>query len=75
MADRKASVSRDTLETQITVSINLDGKGEGKFETGVPFLDHMMGQIARHTYMLLDEALSRVVIDLSGRPNMEYYVR
>ncbi|WP_339672981.1 imidazoleglycerol-phosphate dehydratase HisB [Dasania marina] len=121
MADRKATVSRDTLETQITVSINLDGKGEGKFETGVPFLDHMMDQIARHgmidldvcakgdlhiddhhtvedigitlgqafakavgdkkgiaryghAYVPLDEALSRVVIDFSGRPSMEYHV-
>ena len=121
MADRKATVTRDTLETQITVSINLDGKGEGRFETGVPFLDHMMDQIARHgmvdievkangdtyiddhhtvedigitlgqaftkaigdkkgltryghAYVPLDEALSRVVIDFSGRPGLEYHV-
>jgi imidazoleglycerol-phosphate dehydratase len=121
MADRKATVSRDTLETQITVAINLDGKGEGLFETGIPFLDHMMDQIARHgmidldvkatgdlhiddhhtvedigitlgqafskavgnkkgivryghAYVPLDEALSRVVIDFSGRPGMEYNV-
>ncbi|MCR8923028.1 imidazoleglycerol-phosphate dehydratase HisB [Dasania sp. GY-MA-18] len=121
MADRKATVSRDTLETQITVSINLDGTGTGKFETGVPFLDHMMDQIARHgmidldvkakgdlhiddhhtvedigitmgqafakavgdkkgiaryghAYVPLDEALSRVVIDFSGRAGMEYHV-
>ena len=121
MADRKATVSRDTLETQITVSVNLDGKGESKFETGVPFLDHMMDQIARHgmidldvnakgdlhiddhhtvedigitmgqafakavgdkkgiaryghAYVPLDEALSRVVIDFSGRPGLEYHV-
>jgi imidazoleglycerol-phosphate dehydratase len=121
MADRKATVKRDTLETQITVSINLDGKGEGVFETGVPFLDHMMDQIARHgmidldvkangdlhiddhhtvedigitlgqafakavgdkkgiaryghAYVPLDEALSRVVIDFSGRPGLEYGV-
>ncbi len=121
MADRKATISRNTLETQITVSINLDGKGESRFETGVPFLDHMMDQIARHglidldieaqgdlhidahhtvedigitlgqafneavgdktgiaryghAYVPLDEALSRVVIDFSGRPGLEWHV-
>ena len=121
MAERKATISRDTLETQITVSINLDGTGEAKFDTGVPFLDHMMDQIARHglidldikakgdlhidahhtvedigitlgqafdkavgdkkgiaryghAYVPLDEALSRVVIDFSGRPGLEWHV-
>lgn len=121
MAERKATVSRDTLETQITVSINLDGTGKSSFETGVPFLDHMMDQIARHglidldikakgdlhidahhtvedigitlgqafnqavgdkkgivryghSYVPLDEALSRVVIDFSGRPGLEWHV-
>ncbi|EAW32972.1 imidazoleglycerol-phosphate dehydratase [marine gamma proteobacterium HTCC2143] len=121
MADRKATVSRNTLETQITVSINLDGTGQSRFETGVPFLDHMMDQIARHglidldieakgdlhidahhtvedigitlgqafneavgdkkgivryghSYVPLDEALSRVVIDFSGRPGLEWHV-
>ena len=121
MADRKATISRNTLETQITVSINLDGTGESRFETGVPFLDHMMDQIARHglidldivakgdlhidahhtvedigitlgqafneavgdkrgivryghAYVPLDEALSRVVIDFSGRPGLEWHV-
>ncbi|ARN73610.1 imidazoleglycerol-phosphate dehydratase HisB [Oceanicoccus sagamiensis] len=121
MADRKATISRDTLETQITVSINLDGTGEARFDTGVPFLDHMMDQIARHglidldiqakgdlhidahhtvedigitlgqafneavgdkkgivryghSYVPLDEALSRVVIDFSGRPGLEWHV-
>lgn len=121
MAERKATVSRDTLETQIKVFINLDGTGESRFETGVPFLDHMMDQIARHglidmdieargdlhidahhtvedigitlgqaftqavgdkkgmaryghAYVPLDEALSRVVIDFSGRPGLEWHV-
>ncbi len=121
MAERKATISRDTLETQITVSINLDGTGEANFDTGVPFLDHMMDQIARHglidldikakgdlhidahhtvedigitlgqafneavgdkkgivryghSYVPLDEALSRVVIDFSGRPGLEWHV-
>ncbi|MDI3324308.1 imidazoleglycerol-phosphate dehydratase HisB [Pontibacterium granulatum] len=119
MAERRATVSRDTLETQITVSINLDGTGEFKAETGVPFLEHMMDQIARHglidleinakgdthiddhhtvedigitlgqafkqavgdkkgivryghAYVPLDEALSRVVIDFSGRPGLDF---
>ena len=122
MADRKATISRNTLETQITVSINLDGTGEAKFDTGVPFLEHMMDQIARHglidldiycdgdthiddhhtvedigitlgqafaqavgdkrgivryghSYVPLDEALSRVVIDFSGRPGLEFRVK
>jgi len=117
MAERKARVERNTLETQITVEINLDGTGKANFDTGVPFLDHMMDQIARHglvdldiackgdleiddhhtvedigitlgqafkqavgdkkgirryghAYVPLDEALSRVVIDLSGRPGL-----
>ncbi len=119
MAERRATVSRDTLETQITVSINLDGTGEFKAETGVPFLEHMMDQISRHglidleinakgdthiddhhtvedigitlgqafkqavgdkkgivryghAYVPLDEALSRVVIDFSGRPGLDF---
>lgn len=117
MSERKASVSRDTLETQIAVELNLDGSGTAKFDTGVPFLEHMMDQIARHglidlniscrgdnhiddhhsvedigitigqavfkavgdkrgirryghAYVPLDEALSRVVIDFSGRPSL-----
>ena len=118
---RTATVTRNTLETQITVSLNLDGTGVGRFDTGVPFLDHMMDQIARHglidlevtargdlhidahhtvedigitvgqafakaigdkkgirryghAYVPLDEALSRVVIDLSGRPGLQYHI-
>lgn len=121
MTARKATVSRNTSETQITISINLDGTGVASFETGVPFLDHMLDQVARHglidldikadgdlhidahhtvedigitlgqaltqalgdkqgirryghAYVPLDEALSRVVIDLSGRPGIEYNV-
>ncbi|OJZ19115.1 MAG: imidazoleglycerol-phosphate dehydratase [Thiobacillus sp. 65-29] len=118
---RSAQVSRNTLETRITVRLDLDGTGVGKLATGVPFLDHMLDQIARHglvdldiqaegdlhidahhtvedtgitlgqafaqalgdkkgirryghAYVPLDEALSRVVIDLSGRPGLEYHV-
>ena len=120
MSQRQAEVSRDTLETQIRVSVNLDGSGSSAFETGVPFLDHMLDQVARHgmldieiraqgdlhidahhtvedigitlgqavnravgdkrgirryghAYVPLDEALSRVVIDFSGRPGLEYH--
>src|SRR5690606_14508844 len=116
---RKAHVTRNTQETQITVSINLDGQGTAELNSGVPFLDHMLDQIARHgmidlnvvakgdlhidahhtvedigitlgqalasaigdkkgifryghAYVPLDEALSRVVIDLSGRPGLQF---
>ncbi|PIE20686.1 MAG: imidazoleglycerol-phosphate dehydratase [Neptuniibacter caesariensis] len=122
MAERTAKVSRNTLETQITVSVNIDGTGQFKAETGVPFLEHMMEQISRHglidldihaigdthiddhhtvedigitlgqafkeavgdrkgimryghAYCPLDEALSRVVIDFSGRPGLEMDVK
>ncbi|WP_188150789.1 imidazoleglycerol-phosphate dehydratase HisB [Teredinibacter waterburyi] len=117
MTDRTAAVSRDTLETKISVAVNLDGTGKSSFDTGVPFLEHMMDQIARHglidldisckgdihiddhhtvedigitlgqainkavgskrgirryghAYVPLDEALSRVVIDFSGRAGL-----
>ncbi len=120
MSQRQAEISRDTLETQISVSVNLDGVGSSAFETGVPFLDHMLDQVSRHgmldlevrargdlhidahhtvedigitlgqavnravgdkrgirryghAYVPLDEALSRVVIDFSGRPGLEYH--
>src|SRR3569623_3299071 len=118
---RTAQVTRNTLETQIAVSLNLDVTGVSKLDTGVPILDHMLDQIARHglidldiqakgdlhidahhtvedtgitlgqafaqalgdkkgirryghAYVPLDEALSRVVVDLSGRPGLEYGV-
>jgi len=121
MADRMATVSRDTLETQITVEVNLDGSGVAELDTGIPFLEHMLDQVARHgmldlritakgdlhiddhhtvedigitlgqavakaagdkkgilryghAYVPLDEALSRVVIDFSGRPGLTYDV-
>lgn len=122
MSDRSAKVSRKTLETQISVVLNLDGQGNSSFDTGIPFLEHMLEQIARHgsfdlaisatgdldiddhhtvedigitlgqafkqaladkkgimryghAYVPLDEALSRVVIDFSGRPGIEYRVK
>ncbi len=118
---RTAEVTRNTNETQIRVKLNLDGSGISSFKTGVPFLDHMMDQIARHglidleveakgdlhidahhtvedigitigqalvkaigdkkgirryghAYVPLDEALSRVVLDFSGRPGLEFHV-
>jgi len=118
---RKAQVIRNTLETQISINLNLDGTGQSILETGVPFLDHMLDQIARHgmidleviakgdlhidahhtvedigitlgqaltkavgdkkglrryghAYVPLDEALTRVVIDLSGRPGLVFNV-
>jgi imidazoleglycerol-phosphate dehydratase len=121
MSSRQATVERNTKETQIKVSVNLDGKGDLQCETGLPFLDHMLDQVARHgliditvkavgdlhidahhtvedvgitlgqalakamgdkkgirryghAYVPLDEALSRVVIDFSGRPGLEFHV-
>ena len=118
MTQRSARVERNTLETQITVAVNLDGSGQTKLDTGVPFLEHMLDQVARHglidleiiakgdlhidahhtvedvgitlgqalakawgdkkglrryghAYVPLDEALSRVVVDLSGRPGLD----
>jgi len=121
MSPRSATIERNTLETQIRVSVALDGSGRAKLATGLPFLEHMLDQVARHglidldieakgdlhidahhtvedigiclgqalakavgdkkgirryghAYVPLDEALSRVVIDLSGRPGLEYGV-
>ena len=121
MTDRKASRTRETLETRIDVAVNLDGSGTADIATGLPFFEHMLDQVARHgcidieiaaqgdldvdahhtvedvgitlgqaiaeavgdkrgifryghAYVPLDEALSRVVIDFSGRPGLEYDV-
>ncbi len=119
MSNRRAQVKRSTLETRIAVELLLDGQGNGKFQTGVPFLEHMLDQISRHglfdldimcegdthiddhhtvedigitlgdafaqalgdrkgivryghAYVPLDESLSRVVIDFSGRPGLHF---
>jgi imidazoleglycerol-phosphate dehydratase len=119
---RKAEVQRDTKETQVFVALDLDGRGESRLESGIPFLDHMLDQIARHggldltvrakgdleidahhtvedigitlgmalakalgdkkgirrfghAYVPLDEALSRAVVDFSGRPGLAYNVK
>jgi imidazoleglycerol-phosphate dehydratase len=121
MTQRSARINRETLETQVSVSIDLDGTGTARIDTGIPFLDHMLDQVARHglidleieargdlhidahhtvedigitlgqalaralgekrgirryghAYVPLDEALSRVVVDFSGRPGLEYRV-
>jgi imidazoleglycerol-phosphate dehydratase len=118
---RKAEIQRDTKETQIFVAVDLDGSGRAELASGIPFLDHMLDQIARHglmdltvrakgdleidahhtvedigitlgmafakalgdkkgirryghAYVPLDEALSRVVVDFSGRPGLEFHV-
>jgi imidazoleglycerol-phosphate dehydratase len=122
MSTRAAKADRKTAETQIALSVNVDGAGRAKLATGIPFLDHMLDQVARHgmldldiqakgdlevdahhtvedigitlgqavaravgdkkgirryghAYVPLDEALSRVVIDFSGRPGLEYHVK
>lgn len=122
MSERKAGVQRDTMETQIQVNLNVDGGGTSQCNTGIPFLEHMLDQVARHgmfdieviakgdlhidahhtvedigialgqafakatgdkrgirryghAYVPLDEALSRVVVDFSGRPGLEYGVQ
>ena len=118
---RQAEITRNTLETRVTVRLDLDGTGQSRFATGVPFLDHMLEQVSRHgmvdldveaqgdlhidahhtvedigitlgqafakalgdkqgvrryghAYVPLDEALSRVVVDLSGRPGLSFNV-
>jgi len=119
---RKAEIQRDTKETQVFVALDLDGRGEATLASGIPFLDHMLDQVARHgamdltvrakgdleidahhtvedigitlgmalakalgdkkgirryghAYVPLDEALSRAVVDFSGRPGLEYHVK
>ncbi len=121
MSQRSATIERNTLETQISVSLNLDGTGKAVLDIGVPFLEHMLDQVARHglvdleikavgdqhiddhhtvedvgitmgqalaaalgdkkgirrygyAYVPMDEALSRVVMDFSGRPGLEFHV-
>jgi imidazoleglycerol-phosphate dehydratase len=121
MTERKVSVERNTLETQIKATINLDGTGEGRFAIGVPFMEHMLDQVARHglidldiecvgdthiddhhtvedvgitlgqafakavgdkrglrryghSYVPMDESLSRVALDFSGRPGLQMHV-
>jgi imidazoleglycerol-phosphate dehydratase len=54
MSQREAAVSRETLETRIRVSVNLDGRGNASFETGLPFLEHMLDQVARHGMLDID---------------------
>jgi imidazoleglycerol-phosphate dehydratase len=118
---RKAEIQRDTKETQVKVAVDLDGRGESRLASGIPFLDHMLDQLARHgsmdleigakgdlhidahhtvedigitlgmaiakalgdkkgirryghAYVPLDEALSRAVVDFSGRPGLEWHV-
>ena len=121
MGQRTATIQRDTLETRVSIRLNLEGDGNATFQTALPFLDHMLDQVARHglfdidieatgdiqidahhtvedigitlgqafrqalgdklsiqrygyAYVPLDEALSRVVVDFSGRPGLEYGV-
>jgi len=121
MSKRNATVERKTMETRITIKLNLDGTGQSRLDTGIPFLEHMLDQVARHglidldiqahgdlhidghhtvedigitmgqaftkalgdkkgirryghAYVPLDEALSRVVVDFSGRPDLVYTV-
>ncbi|MDW3095994.1 MAG: imidazoleglycerol-phosphate dehydratase HisB [Gammaproteobacteria bacterium] len=121
MASRAAKIERNTLETQISVELKIDGSGKADLDSGIPFLDHMLDQVVRHgqfdislkakgdlhidahhtvedagitlgqafskamgdkkgvrryghAYVPLDEALSRVVVDFSGRPGLEYHV-
>ncbi len=71
MSERKASVARNTNETQISITVNLDGTGSASFETGVAFLDHMLDQVARHGMIDIDikavgDLLDNIVNDALG---------
>ena len=74
MAERTATVKRDTLETQIEVTLNLDGTGRSEFNTGIPFLEHMLDQVARHGLIDLDIQsldLAEIIFDLEDEFDIE----
>ncbi|TMH82892.1 MAG: imidazoleglycerol-phosphate dehydratase [Betaproteobacteria bacterium] len=80
MPPRSATADRKTTETQIALSVDVDGSGRADLATGIPFFDHMLEQLARHGMLDLDirakgDLQSRVVIDFSGRPGLEYHVK
>ena len=74
MKQRAATIERKTKETDISLTINLDGTGENEIATGIPFFDHMLNGFARHGLFLLpmDETLAMCAVDLSGRPYLNY---
>ena len=76
MADRIAEVQRNTLETQIKVRLNLDGTGIGRFDTGVPFLEHMLDQIARHGMIdkATEELRKQIHIEIANLATGKFHV-